>query len=80
MLTFGCWHKVHDALTLRKDLASEMACREGFEPSTSWSVARRSVQLSQQHIYERLMTVALSCHIPIQGSPQLSMASGLAFP
>ena len=50
MLIFGCWHRVHDAQTLRKDLASEMACREGFEPSTSWSVARRSVQLSQQHI------------------------------
>ena len=80
MLTFGCWHKVHDALTLRKDLASEMACREGFEPSTSWSVARRSVQLSQQHIYERLMTVALSYHIFASRLLLVIHGSSLMFP
>ena len=32
MLIFGCWHKVHDALTLRKDLASEWRAMKDSNP------------------------------------------------
>ena len=46
MLIFGCWHKVHDALTLRKDLASEMAPVKRFELPTHRLEICCSIQLS----------------------------------
>ena len=43
---------------------SRKTCVKGFEPSTFWSVARRSIQLSYTH----LMTLRLCYHTPTLSS------------